>query len=50
MAVIIVPYIAVNIHNYSGPVVLVTNNFMGLILFGVGHRDLDISFGNKLGP
>jgi len=49
MAVVIVLYIAVNIHNYSRLVVLVTNNFAGLILFGVGRRDLGISFGNKLG-
>jgi len=49
MAVIIVLYIAVNIYNYSRLVVLVTNNFIGLILSRVGYRDLGISFGNKLG-
>jgi len=50
MAVVTVPYIAVNIYNYSRPVVLVTNNFTGLILSRVDRRDLGISFGNKLGP
>jgi len=49
-AVIIVPYIAVNIYNYSGLVVAVTNNFTGLSFSRVGRRDLDISFGNKLSP
>jgi len=47
MAVIAVPYIAVNVHNYSGPVISVTNNFVGLILFRVGRRDLGMCFGNK---
>jgi len=50
MAVITVPYIAVNIRNHSGPVVTVTNNLTGLILSKVGHRDLGIYFGDKLGP
>jgi len=29
---------------------MVTNNLAGLILFGVGRRDLGIYFGDKLGP
>jgi len=49
MVVIVVPYIIVNIYNYSGLVVTVTNNLVGLIFFGVGRRDLGICFGNKLG-
>jgi len=49
MAVVIVPYIAVNIHNYFRLVVTVTNNLIGLILSGVGRRDLGIYFSNKLG-
>ena len=49
-AVIAVPYVAVNIRNYSRPVVLVTNNLTGLILSRVGRRDLGICFGNKPGP
>jgi len=49
MAVITVPYIAVNIRNYSRPVVTVTNNLAGLILSRVGRRDLGIYFGDKLG-
>ena len=44
IAVIIVPYITVNIYNYSGPVVTVTNNLTGLILSRVGRRDLGIRF------
>ena len=50
IVVVIVPYIAVNIYNYSRLVVLVTNNLIGLIFFRVGYRDLGIYFGNKLGP
>ena len=50
IVVVTVPYIAVNIYNYSGLVVLVTNNLIGLIFFRVGYRDLGIYFGNKLGP
>ena len=50
IAVIIVPYIVVNIYNYSGLVVAVTNNLIGLIFSRVGRRDLGISFGDKLGP
>jgi hypothetical protein len=47
---IAVLYITVNIYNYSGLVVAVTNNLTGLIFSRVGYRDLGISFGNKLGP
>ena len=50
LIVITVPYIAVNIYNYSKLVVLVTNNLIGLVFSGVGRRDLGIYFGNKLGP
>ena len=50
ITVVIVPYIAVNIYNYSGLVVSVTNNLTGLVFSGVGYRDLGIYFGNKLGP
>ena len=46
MAVVAVLYIAVNIHNYSGPVVMVIKNLMGLILSKVGCRDLGMYFGN----
>jgi len=49
MAVIAVPYITVNIYNYSGPVITVTNNLTGLIFSGVGRKDLGMYFGNKLG-
>ena len=49
MAVIVVLYITVNIYNYSGPVVTVTNNLIGLIFSRVGYRDLGICFGNKPG-
>jgi hypothetical protein len=48
IAVITVPYITVNIHNYSKPVVMVTDNLAGLIFFRVGYGDLGICFGNKL--
>ena len=48
MAVVAVPYIIVNVHNYSRPVITVTNNLIGLILFRVGCRDLGIYFSNKL--
>jgi len=40
----------VNIYNYSGLVVAVANNLMGLIFSRVGYRDLGICFGNKLSP
>ena len=50
MAVVVVLYIAVNIYNYSGPVVAVANNSIGLIFSRVGRRDLSICFSNKLSP
>ena len=43
-AVIVVLYVMVNIYNYSGLVVTVTNNLIGLILSRVGYRDLGIRF------
>jgi hypothetical protein len=49
MVVIAVSYITVNIRNYSGPVVTVTNNLTGLIFPRVSRRDLGICFGNKPG-
>jgi hypothetical protein len=48
MAVVAVPYITVNICNHPRPVVTVTDNFIGLILFRVGCGDLGIYFSNKL--
>jgi hypothetical protein len=48
MAVIAVLYITVNIYNYPKPVVMVTDNFIGLILSRVGCGDLSIYFSNKL--
>jgi hypothetical protein len=48
MAVVAVLYIIVNIHNHPRPVVTVTDNFIGLILFRVGCRDLSIYFSNKI--
>ena len=50
MAVVTVPYIAVNIYNYSRLVVIVTYNLIGLIFSRVGYKDLGIYFSNKLGP
>jgi len=50
MAAVAVLYITVNIYNYSGPVVAVTNNLTGLIFSRVGRKDLGMSFGNKPGP
>ena len=50
MAVVAVLYIMVNVHNYPRPVVTVTNNFAGLILFKIGYKDLSIYFSNKLSP
>jgi len=47
MVVVAVPYVTVNIYNYSGPVVTVTNNLTGLIFSRVGRRDLGMYFGNK---
>jgi len=49
-AAIAVPYITVNIYNYSGLVVPVTKNLIGLILFRVGYRDLGICFGDNPSP
>jgi len=49
MTVVVVPYITVNIYNYSGLVVTVTNNLMGLIFSRVGCRDLGICFSDKPG-
>jgi hypothetical protein len=46
---IAVLYIIVNIYNYSGLVIAVTNNLIGLIFSRVGRRDLGISFGDKPG-
>jgi hypothetical protein len=48
MAVVAVQYIIVNIYNYPRLVVTVTNNFIGLVFFRVGCRDLSIYFSNKL--
>ena len=48
MAVVAVLYIIVNVHNHPRPVVTVTDNFAGLILFKIGCRDLGIYFSNKL--
>ena len=48
MAVIAVPYITVNVCNHFRLVVIITNNFVGLIFFRVGCRDLSIYFSNKL--
>ena len=48
IAVVAVLYVAVNIYNYSGLVVSVTNNLIGLIFSRVGRRDLGMYFGNKL--
>ena len=50
IAAIAVPYITVNIYNYSGPVVAVANNLTGLIFSGVGRRNLSIYFGDKPSP
>jgi hypothetical protein len=48
MAVVAVPYIIVNVYNYPRLVVMVTNNFTGLIVSRVGCGDLGIYFSNKL--
>ena len=50
MAVITVLYIIVNVYNHPRPVVTVTDNLVGLILFKVGCGDLGIYFSNKLSP
>jgi len=49
-AVIAVLYIAVNIYNYFGLVVAVTNNSAGLIFTKIGCKNLYIGFGNKFCP
>jgi hypothetical protein len=49
-AVVTVPYVAINIYNYSRLVVAVADNPAGLIFSRVGRRDLGISFGDKPGP
>ena len=38
----------VNVYNYFGLVMAVTNNFASLIPFKIGYRDLNIYFSNKL--
>ena len=48
MAAIIVLYIAGNIHNHPRLIIMVTDNFAGLILSRVGCKDLSIYFSNKL--
>ena len=48
MAAVAVLYIAVNVRNYFRPIITVTDNFMDLILFKIGYRDLSIYFSNKL--
>ena len=50
MAAVIVPYVPVNIYNYSRLIVTVINNPTGLILSRVGRRDLSIYFGDKPSP
>ena len=41
---------SVKVYNYPRLVVMVTNNFAGLILSKVGCGDLGIYFSNKLSP
>ena len=50
MAAVAVLYIAVNVYNHPRPIIIVTNNLAGLILFKVDYRDLSIYFSNKLSP
>ena len=50
MATVAVLYIIVNIYNYFRLIITVTDNFVGLILFKMGCRDLSICFSNKLSP
>jgi hypothetical protein len=50
IAAVAVLYIIVNIYNYSGLVVTVTNNPLSLIFSRVGRRDLGIYFGDNLSP
>ena len=47
-AVIAVLYIIVNIYNYFRLIIIITDNFIGFILFKVGYKDLNIYFSNKL--
>ena len=47
IAVVAVPYVTVNIYNYSGLVVAVAYNLMSLIFSRVGRRKLSIYFGDK---
>ena len=49
IVVVIVLYITVNIYNYFRLVVIVTNNFIGLIFSRVGCKNLGIYFSNKPG-
>ena len=49
-AAVVVLYIAVNVHNHPRPIITVTNNLVGLILFRVSCKDLSIYFSNKLSP
>jgi len=48
IAIIIVLYIAINIHNHSRLVVTVADNLIGLIFFRVGRRDLGMCFSDNL--
>jgi hypothetical protein len=48
--VVAVPYVAINIYNYSRPVVIVANNLTGLVFSRVGHRNLGMCFSNKPSP
>jgi hypothetical protein len=48
IAAVAVLYIMVNIYNYPRLIIIVANNFVGLILSRVGCRDLSIYFSNKL--
>ena len=50
IAAVAVPYIAVNIRSYSRLVVILLNNFIGLIPSKIGCGDLSIYFSNKLNP
>ena len=50
IAVIAVLYIIVNVYNHSKLVIIITDNFAGLIFFRVGYGDLGICFSNKLSP
>jgi len=46
MAVVIVPYIAINIYSHSRLVITVADNLMGLIFSRVGYGDLSMRFSN----